>query len=64
MPTYTYRRELKREDWIRVAGAAAAAGVGMALTTAYLTRIFLQRTPLRALPMEPVAPPAARVPAR
>ena len=56
MSTYTYRRDLKREDWIKVAGAGAAAAVAVA----YLARILLQRTPLRPGPPAPIETPGAR----
>jgi hypothetical protein len=46
MATYDYRRDLKREDWMRIAGIGAAVGLGVGATAAYLARIFIQRTPL------------------
>jgi len=46
MATYDYRRDLKREDWIRIAGIGAAAGIGVGVAVAYFARIFVQRTPL------------------
>jgi len=46
MRTYTYRRDLGREDWMKAIGIAAGAGVGTALVVGYLARILLQRTPL------------------
>lgn len=56
MSTYTYRRELDREGWLKAIGVGVGAGVGTALVAGYLAKIFLQRTPLR--PPNPSAPPA------
>lgn len=61
MPTFTYRRNLEREDWVRVVGVGVGAGVGVALAAGYLARIFLQRTPLDAPRVLP--PPAPVLPA-
>jgi hypothetical protein len=64
MPTLDYRRKLTRGEEIRAAGMAAGAGVGVGvgvgLVALYLTRIFMQRTPLRG---DPTIPAVATEPA-
>lgn len=56
MPTYTYRRDLSRSDWMKAVGVAAGAGAGTALVVGYFARIFLQRTPLSEPAPRPAAP--------
>jgi hypothetical protein len=47
MGSYVYRRELTRDEAMPALGIGLGVGLGVALVTAYLTRIFLSRTPLR-----------------
>jgi len=61
MPTPDYRRKLTRKEEARAAGMAAGAGigvgVGVGLVALYLTRVFMQRTPLLGDPTIPTAAP-------
>jgi hypothetical protein len=49
--TYYYQRDLSRAELMRAAGIGlglgAGVGAGVALVGFYVTRIFMQRTPLR-----------------
>lgn len=65
MPTQDYRRKLSLVEHAPAAGAA----LGAAAVVFYLTRIVLQRTPLRPLPvgasgerLNPIAPVKAPSP--
>lgn len=46
MTSFDYRRTLERQDWIRLIGAAAAAGTALGGVVLYFGRIWLQRVPL------------------
>jgi hypothetical protein len=46
MTSFDYRRELTREDWMKLAGAAAGAAAGVAGVVLYFGRLWLQRVPL------------------
>jgi hypothetical protein len=47
MATFDSRRKLTRDDLKTVAGAGLAAGLGVGLVTAYVTRLFVQRERIR-----------------
>jgi hypothetical protein len=46
MTTFDYRRSLEREDWMKLAGAAAGAGLAVATVVVYFGRLWMQRVPL------------------
>lgn len=43
MTTFDYRRRLTGDDWKRLLGLAAGAGLAVAAVTGYFGRIMLQR---------------------
>lgn len=47
---YTYRRRVGGRALLPAIGAGLGVGIGAGLAAFYLTRILLQRTPLRAEP--------------
>ena len=46
MATFDYRRRLTRKELLPAIGAGVGAGIAAGLVVGYLTRIYLQRTPL------------------
>lgn len=59
MTSYSYRRELTREEMVPALAAGAGLGLAVAVATAYLTQMFLRRTPLRTVQPERAGPAAA-----